>query len=416
MNIVSRLSGRLGRALLRQSGMSSVELWEELVRGRKTRSGISLTPLKAMQVSTASACALLIAEGLGSLPIALRRRTDAGAEDYAGGAAFLLDEPNEWMTWQEVCQMLTLHAVLGQDGYAIIQRNFRGEPLALLPLPIGMVRTEQLRDWTIQHHVTWPDGTRTTVPFVDMLHLRGPSMTGAVGLDVLHLARESIGLAAAIEWAQADHFGAGPTPPGYLSVEGKVTEPQAEEAQKRWAAMVASGKIAVLSNSSKFTQLTLDFASAQTIETRKLQVEEICRAFRVFPQMIGMGGRTTYASAEAFFAAHVQHTLRPWATRWEQTLRRDLLTPDERRNQFFRIDIGDMLRGDLKGRAAYYTVAVQMGWMTPNQVREAEGLNRAPPADGLDSYLRPVNLAPADLAALLAPDPAQPPPPDPAAI
>ena len=408
MSILSRIAGRFG--YIRQAGYA--EWLAMLMRGGlPTRAGVSMTPLQSLQVATVLACCRVIAEGLGALPFVLRQRTATGAEDVTSHSVVdLLAEPNGWMTWQELVEMLTLHAVLTGNGFAIIQRGLDGRPLALLPVQPGWVETRQNPDWTLEYRVTWPDGRQDFVGYRDMFHLRGPSWDGKVGLDILRMARETVGLAAAIEWTQAGHFGKGPTPPGYLKSEQTIDKTQAEEIQDRWAKSLGgdnAGKIAILSRGFEFKTLSLDYAGAQTIETRKLQIEEICRALRVFPQMIGAGGgRTTYASAESFFVGHVTHTLRPWAVRWEQTLGRDLLAAEQRPKMFFWIKLEAMLRADSKSRAAYYTTAVAVGgWMTRNEVREAEGLNRA---EGLDVFLQPVNLQPADLAALLAPDPAAP--------
>jgi len=426
MSLLSRLltRARPGTFADRAGGVTRQAGYAEwlamLLRGGlPTRAGIALSATQALQVSTVLACVRLISVGLGALPIVLREKNDVGAENLQNtDAANLLDQPNDWMTMQELVEMVTLHAALTGNGYAIVQRGIQNRPIALLPVQSGWVEVKQRADWTLDYWVTWPSGQRDLIPFENMLHLRAPSWDAVVGMDAIKLARETIGLAAAIEWTQAGHFGKGPTPPGYLKSDQSITKEQASEIQDAWAKSLGgenAGKIAVVSRGFDFKTLSLDYATAQTIETRKLQIDEICRVFGVFPQMVGAGGgRTTYASAESFFTAHVMHTLAPWARRWEAALRRDLLNPAQRRRQFFEFQLHAMLRADAKSRAAYNTVAIQMGWMTPNQVRAAEGLNLAPPEAGLDAYLRPVNLAPADLAALLADNP-QPPDENPAA-
>lgn len=422
MGMLGRLGRRLGLVRQGEGGVStSVELADLLSGGAPTRSGVPMSPLTALGVATVLACVRVIAEGLGALPCALRRKTEAGSDGVIDHpAAWLLDAPNDWMTWQELVETLTAHAALAGDGFGWIQRGIGGRPIAILPLLPSMVAYKQGADWALTYRITWPDGRQSVVGAADMLHLRGPSWDGVGGMKVVTLAREAIGLAAAMEWVQAQHFGKGARPSGYLTTEApRVTEEQAESWKTRWRKMFGgdeAGGIAVLANGTKFVPLTFDFVSAQTLDARNLQVKEICRAFRVFPQMIGADDKAaTYASAESFFTAHAVHTLGPWARRWELTLARDLLTERQRGQMFFRIDMRALMRADAKGRGEFYAKALGAGgthgWMTPNEVREAEGLNAMP---GLDEVPEPTS-AEADPVAANAPGADAPADPAPAA-
>lgn len=411
MNLFARLGSRIAGSLgyIRQSAFAEAVM--ALLRGgMPTRAGVSLNTQTALGVATVLACCRVIAEGLGALPCQLRQRTEEGSSEVTNHpAAWILDTPNDWMTWQEFVETLTLHAVLIGNGFALIQRGVQGQVLALLPLRPEWVRYRQLTDWSIEYRVTWPDGSQRIVPFADMFHLRGPSWDAVAGLEIVRLAREAIGLAAAIEWTQAQHFGKGGQPGGILTTDAKVTEDQAKEWKERWRKANGgdeNGGIAVLGNGARFQAVTFDFVSAQTLDARRMQVEEICRVFRVFPQMIGAGDKTsTYASAESFFTAHVVHTLTPWAVRWEQTLRRDLLTERQRGTMFFKMVLQAMLRGDMRSRSAFYHFAIADGWMVRNEARQLEDLNKLP---GLDVPLQPTNMQPGD-AALLNESPNPPP-------
>lgn len=382
MSLVARIAGRLG--FVRQSFADRL-LWM-LAGGMPTRAGVPLTNLQALQVATVLACVRVIGEGLGALPVTLRIRTDAGSEeDTNSDAAWILREPNGWMTLQEIVETLTMHAVLTGNGFALIQRGVRGQPIALLPLLPGWVQWSQTPDWAITYRVTFPGGSSIVVGIDDMFHLRGPSWDAVAGLEIVRLARESIGLAAAIEWTQAGHFGKGGTPSGALEVDGPVTKEKAEELRSRWEEAHAAGnggRIAVLGQGAKFKQFDLNFATQQTLETRRQQVEEICRAFRVFPQMIGASDKAaTYASAEAFFVAHAVHTLGPWARRWEMTLDRDLLAPRQRGPRFFHVNTEAMLRADTAATGAFLRQMVDGGIMTRNEARRRLGLNAVPGGD-----------------------------------
>ncbi|MBK1656852.1 phage portal protein [Paracraurococcus ruber] len=383
MSLFSRLAARLGYV---RQGWAEHLAWM-LAGGMATRSGVALSNEKALQVAAVLACVRVIAEGIGALPVALRQRTAEGAEDNTSAdAAWLLQEPNAWMTWQEVAETLTMHAALTGNGFALIQRGVRGQPIGVLPLLPSWVQWKQTADWSIEYRVTWPGGRQQLVGLIDMFHLRGPSWDSVAGLEVVRLARESIGLAAAIEWTQAGHFGKGGTPSGVLTLEGRVSQEQAEDLQTRWQRAYTgegAGKIAVLGNGAKFQPYELNFASQQTLETRRQQVEEICRAFRVFPQMVGFGDKaTTYASAEAFFVAHAVHTLGPWARRWELTLGRDLLAPRQRATGlFFHVNTEAILRADTKATGEFLRQMVDGGIMSRNEARRRLGLNAVPGGD-----------------------------------
>ncbi len=386
MSLMSRIAGRFG--FVRQAWADQL-LWL-LTGGMQTKAGVSLTHLQALQISTVLACTRAISEGVGALETTLRRRTAVGSErDTTSDAAWLLEEPNAWMTWQELVEALTAHAVLTGNGFALIQRGVRGQPIALLPLLPGWVQHRQLGDWSIEYLVTLPSGESMRLGLADVLHIRGLSWDTIGGLEIVKLARESIGLAAAIEWTQAGHFGKGGTPSGALVVDGALTPQRAEEIRARWQAAHGAGQggsVAVLGQGARFQQFELNFASAQTMETRRLQVEEICRAFGVFPQVIGAGDKApTYASAEAFFSAHAVHTLGPWARRWEHTLKRDLLTPRQRAEMFFEVDVESILRADTKATGDFLRQMVDGGIMTPNEARRRLRLNAL--ADG--DQLRP---------------------------
>lgn len=382
MSLMTRLAGRFG--FVRQEWADQL-MWL-LSGGMPTKAGVPLSHLQALQVSTVLACVRVIAEGIGALPATLRQRTSTGSdENQSADAAWLLIEPNGWMTWQEFVETLTLHAALAGNGFAVIQRGVRGQPIALLPVLPAWVQFRQEPDWSLRYKVAIPGGSTMELGAADVLHLRGPSWDGVGGLEVVRLARESIGLAAAIEWTQAGHFGKGGTPSGALVVEGTLTEDRANQLKARWQQAHAAGQgggIAVLGQGAKFQQFDLNFASQQTMETRRLQVEEICRAFRVFPQVIGAGDKApTYASAEAFFAAHAVHTLGPWARRWELTLARDLLTPRQRIGLYFQMDVEAILRADTKATGDFLRQMVDAGIMAPNEARRRLRLNAMPGGD-----------------------------------
>jgi HK97 family phage portal protein len=234
------------------------------------------------------------------------------------------------MTGFEFFETLTLHALFTHGGFAQIARNAKGEVIELFPLMPNMVTVVAGGLGEVFFDVSDGAGNKTRLPREAVLHIRGPSWDGYRGLDTVHQAREALGLAIATEETHAALHANGARPAGVLSVQGTLDPAARERLKAAWNA--AQGgvrnafKTAVLDMAATWTPMTQTGVDAQHIELRKHQIEEVCRAFRVFPQMVGHSDKTsTFASAESFFLAHVVHTLTPWVERWEQVCERDLL-------------------------------------------------------------------------------------------
>ena len=237
-----------------------------------------------------------------------------------------------------------------------------------------------------------------------IMHLRGPSWNGYLGLDAIFQAREAIGLAIATEETHARLHSNGARPGGILTTDKTLTD--VSRARLRAAFTDANGgvaqafKTAVLDDGMKWQPLSMTGVDSQHLETRRYQVEEICRSLRVFPQMVGYSDKTaTFASAEAFFQAHVTYSLQPWLERWEESIWRDLLDDDVSLSAKFSVQ--SFLRGNTAQRAAFYTSGVVNGWFTRNEVRGWEELN---PLPGLDAPLTPLNMGSGTIAAAPADD------------
>ena len=300
--------------------------------------------------------------------------------------------PNEWMTSFEFRQVMMFHAVLLGNGCAYIGR-IRGVPRELIPLVPGSYTIEQARDYTLTYRLTGPNGLTTVLPREEVFHLRGPSWTGVAGLDALQVAREAVGLAIATEETHAALHANGTQPGGVLSVKGSLDDAARARLKESWAqyqgGLANRFKTAVLDMDSTWTPLGMKGVDAEHLDTRRFQIEEICRDLKVFPQMVGYADKTaTFASAEAFFLAHVIHTLNPWIENWEQSLARDLF-PDED-DILAKFSMQGLLRGDNAARATFYASGITNGWLTRNEARRLEDLN---PIEGLGEPLLPLNMS-----------------------
>lgn len=372
------------------SALTWRKLWGEDL---SAKSGVSVNIDSALKVSTVLACARVLANGIAQVPLKVYREADDGSKSPARDHPLyklLWRRPNDWMTSFELRQLMMFHAVLAGNAYCWINRGVGSRILELIPLSPSLVtpRLTPSHDLVYDIHGVGNDIGRDKV-----CHLRGPSWTGVAGMDAIQAAREAIGLAIATEETHARLHSNGAQPGGILSVEGKLSDPayqrvkaQIEESR---SGLRNSFRTWVLDQSAQWHPMAMKGVDAQHLETRKFQIEEICRDLGVFPQMVGYSDKTaTFASAEAFFLAHVIHSLEPWVENWQQVFERDLLGEDE---EDIRVEFSmqGLLRGDHKTRAEFYAAGIVNGYFTRNEVRKWENLN---PIDGLDQPLIPLNM------------------------
>jgi HK97 family phage portal protein len=380
----------------RKTANADALTWQMLLgEDGKAKSGVSVNIDSALKVSTVLACARVLANGIAQIPLKVYREDSEGnkvaAKDHPA-YRLLWRRPNDWMTSFEFRQLMMFHAVLRGNAYAYIGRvSGKKEPRELIPL-VGHVCAKQASDWTLTYEVTDTDGVRTVYPRESILHLRGPMWNGYVGMDAVHVAREAIGLAIATEETQSRMHSNGAKPGGLISFKNELGK-DAKERLKSLAAGNLEGlrnafKTLVLDGGAEWTPFQMTGVDGQHMETRRFQIEQICADLGVFPQMVGHSDKTaTFASAEAFFLAHVIHSLEPWIENWQQVFARDLFpTEDDITAEF---SVQGLLRGDHKTRAEFYAAGIINGYFTRNEVRKWENLN---PIDGLDQPLIPLNM------------------------
>jgi HK97 family phage portal protein len=376
--------------------------WTNLFPETRSHSGVSVSYDAALRTTTVFACTRVISEGIAQLPKNLYDydlANNSKTKNTTHQAYRLLtDTPNEWMTSFEFFETMTMHAVLTGNAFAYIGRSGKKiiELIPLVPNQVSMVRNV---DWSIDYYVTDLAGKMMKLDSANVFHLKGPSWNNYQGMDVVQLAREAIGLSIATETTHASLHANGAQPGGILSVKGKLDKDGRDRLKAAWHAFyggVANRyKTAVLDQEATWQQLGMNGVDAQHLETRRFQIEEVCRAMRVFPQMVMHTDKTaTFASAEVFFLAHVVHSLGPWVTRWEEAISKYILADDA--NLKLKLDTASIQRGDAQSRAAFYQAALggargETAYMTRNEVRDIEGLN---PIAGGDKLLIPVIAPP----------------------
>lgn len=388
--------------------MDSATLAQLLARvfgGGASKSGASVTPESALQVSAVLCCVRAIAEGVAQVPWRVMRETTtpAGKVNRLPDAKhplydLLHRKPNRWQTSFAFRETLIFHILLGDKGtaYAFRSRVGADKRIAELVLLDPARVTENVSDdGDITYTVRGRNGDSRPLTSADIWRIPGPSWTGTQALPLIRLAREAIGLAMATEETQAKLHANGVRTSGIYSIEGTLNKEQYGDL-KKWIAKefggaANTGTPMILDRNAKWLPNTYSGVDAQHLETRAHQVAEVCRAFRVLPVMAMQSDKAaTYASAEQMFIAHLVHTLLPWYERLEQSADCDLLSDSERAGGYYTLlDPAGMLRGSLKDTAEYLAKLTERGILTRNEGREVLDRN---PLDGLDEPLTPINL------------------------
>ena len=371
-----------------------------------TTSGKAVTERSAMQMTAVYSCVRILAEAVAGLPLHLYRYTDNGGKEKAlDHPLYLLlhDEPNPEMSSFVFRETLMTHLLLWGNAYAQVIRNGKNEVVALYPLMPNKMSVD--RDENGKLYYTYYRGQdeairnkefAVTLQPSDVLHIPGLGFDGLVGYSPIAMAKNAIALAIATEEYGAKFFANGAAPSGVLEHPGTIKDPtKVREAwMSQFGGSANSGKVAVLEEGMKYTPISISPEQAQFLETRKFQINEIARIFRVPPHMVGDLEKSSFSNIEQQSLEFVKYTLDPWVIRWEQSIQRSLLNSEEKKRYFAKFNVEGLLRGDYQSRMNGYAIGRQNGWMSANDIRELENLDRIPTEDGGDLYLINGNMLP----------------------
>lgn len=376
----------------------SVDLFNHLFGWLSTKSGANVNTTTALEVTVVLSCVRVIAEGIAQVPLKLFQESGRNLNPATEHPLYRLlhRKPNPWMSSYELRETLAIHAALTGNAVSFLNRMpGSGRILEIVPFRPSDVTIKRESDGMPSYTVTAPDGTRRQIPRSHIWHIRGPSWDGAAGLEIIKYAREAIGLAMATEEAHAGLHKNGARISGAYSVEGTLTDAQhaslTKWIEKSYAGVANAARVMLMDRAAKFTPMTMTGVDAQHLETRRFQIEEICRAFRVQPIMAGYSDKTaTYASVEQMLIAHVVHTLAPWYERIEQSIDCQILSDKELDQGYYAKFIAEgLMRGAFKDTAESLAKLTTNGIMTRNEARAKLEYN---PIDGLDQPLTPMNL------------------------
>lgn len=377
-------------------------------------SGKSVTERSSMQMTAVYACVRILSEAIAGLPLHLYRYKEGGGKEQAIDTnlyRLLHDEPNPEMTSFVFRETLMTHLLLWGNAYAQIIRNGKGEVVALYPLMPNKMSVD--RDEKGQLYYTYSraneeaatmTGNTVTLKPSDVLHIPGLGFDGLVGYSPIAMAKNAIGMAIACEEFGAKFFANGAAPSGVLEHPGTIKDPAKvrDSWNSTFGGSANSGKVAVLEEGMKYTPISISPEQAQFLETRKFQINEIARIFRVPPHMVGDLEKSSFSNIEQQSLEFVKYTLEPWVVRWEQALARALLSATEKPTYFFKFNLEGLLRGDYQSRMNGYAIARQNGWMSANDIRELENQDRIPAEEGGDLYLINGNMLPLNKAGAYA--------------
>lgn len=376
--------------------------------------GKNVNERSAMQMTAVYSCVRILAEAVAGLPLHLYRYKEDGGKERAidNNLYHLLhDEPNKEMSSFIFRETLMTHLLLWGNAYAQIIRNGKGEVVALYPLMPNKMQVDRDENGELYYIYTRSSDEAKTMEGVtvcltprDVLHIPGLGFDGLVGYSPIAMAKNAIGLAIATEEYGAKFFANGAAPSGVLEHPGTIKDPSRlrENWNSTFGGSANSGKVAVLEEGMKYTPISISPEQAQFLETRKFQIDEIARIFRVPPHMVGDLEKSSFSNIEQQSLEFVKYTLDPWVIRWEQSLSRALLNEDEKRKYFFKFNLEGLLRGDYESRMSGYAVARQNGWMSANDIRELENMDKIPAEDGGDLYLINGNMLPLNKAGAYA--------------
>ncbi len=353
----------------------------------------------AMQMTAVYSCVRILSEAVAGLPLHLYRYTAEDSKEKAIDHPLyrlLHDEPNPEMTSFIFRETLMTHLLLWGNAYAQIIRNGKGEVIALYPLMPDRMTVDRDEHGRLYYEYQMQDGDAPTMkgPTVDLkpeqvLHIPGLGFDGLVGYSPIAMAKNAIGSAIACEEYGAKFFANGAQPSGVLEHPGVLKDPTRirDSWNETFGGSRNANKVAVLEEGMKYTPVSVSPEQSQFLETRKFNIDEIARIFRVPPHMVGDLERSSFNNIEQMSLEFVTYTLAPWICRWEQNIYKALLSEEEKKTYFVKFNVDGLLRGDYKSRMDGYAVARQNGWMSANDIRVLEDLDRIPEEEGGDLYL-----------------------------
>lgn len=365
-----------------------------------TSSGKNVNERTAMRVTAVYSCVRILSEAIAGLPLHLYKQIDKGGKEKAINHPLyklLHDEPNPEMTSFVFRETLMSHLLLWGNAYAQIIRNGKGQVVALYPLMPNRMTVDRDSNGRIYYTYSVNESDNPKLRELgqirmtkdEIFHIPALGFDGLVGYSPIAMAKNAIVMALATEEYGAKFFANGASPSGVLEHPGNIKDP--DRLRESWNTLFQgsgnSHKIAVLEEGLKYQPIGISPNEAQFLETRKFQIDEIARIFRVPPHMVGDLDKSSFSNIEQQSLEFVKYTLDPWVTRWEQAIHRSLLLESEKADYFAKFNVDGLLRGDYQSRMSGYATGIQNGFLSPNDIRSLENMDLIPDNLGGNLYL-----------------------------
>lgn len=366
----------------------------------RTTSGKPVNERTAMHTTAVYACVRILAEAVASLPLHVYEYQDDGGKKLVHDHPLyylLHDEPNPEMTSFVFRETLMSHLLIWGNAYAQIIRDGAGRVLGLYPLlpdKMDVQRDDRGNIYYVysrnsDENPMFKEYGDIRLKAEDVFHIPGLGFDGLIGYSPIAMAKNAVGMTLACEEYGASFFANGANPGGVLEHPGVLKDPS--KVRESWNSVYRgvnnAHKIAVLEEGMKYQQIGIPPEEAQFLETRKFQINEIARLYRIPPHMVGDLDKSSFSNIEQQSLEFVKYTLDPWVIRWEQSLQRSLLLPGEKGKYFIKLNVDGLLRGDYQSRMNGYAVGRQNGWFSANDIREMENMNPIPDEQGGNLYL-----------------------------
>jgi len=364
----------------------------------------------SMQITAVYACVRVLSEAVASLPLHLYQYDDMGSKVKAVDHPlyFLLhDEPNEEMTSFAFRETIMTHLLLWGNAYVQIIRNGKGEVISLYPLMPNKMQVDRDEHGKIYYTYQWsnteaPINKTSTVILTphDVMHIPGLGYDGIVGYSPIAMAKNAIGLSMAAEEYGSKFYANGAAPGGVLEHPGVLKDPEKvrDSWQKAFGGSQNANKVAVLEEGMKYQPISINPSEAQFLETRKFQIDEIARIFRIPPHMIGDLEHATFSNIEEQSLEFVIYVLQPWLSRIESSISRCLLSVEEKKQFFALFNVDGLLRGNYQSRMQGYATGINNGFMCPNDVRRLENWDLIPEEEGGNLFMVNGTMTPLKMA------------------
>lgn len=392
-------------------GLSDDSAWSNYLIGK----GYNVSASTALKVAVVIRCVDLVSKTIASLGCHLQKETDQGKSAATNHPLYKILRmlPNPKTTSYEFWAMYVVNLMLSWGAFAKIERDQNRFIKGLWNIPTCRV----IQNWnaiTAENYidVVWSDGKGERLYEGSYMYTPGFRFQDeTMPNDVMKIASEVLGLSMSLDGFAKDYFTAGANLGGFVEYPNAINKPAfdkfREDWQKTYAGVMNQHKVAILEGGFKFTKFDVDPEKSQALESRKMQIEEVCRIFGVPPHKAFLLDRTTFSNIENMNIEYVTECLNPMAERLEQTIYKDLLNSKEQKTLAANFSTNKLLKGDTATRTNYYATMRQNGVMSANEIRDLEEFNKLPAESGADELFINGNMLPLTAAMLNLPKAAQ---------